>query len=145
MDTNHESCLLGPIFPISASISPELKLMLRIRCSTKVHFRSTANPAQTKLVNNNLIKLLKFLSISVISSSLEMEFLDINLMKQSSLLLNAIRHPQSLVLADFKENHTLWGQKNQTKTRVWEDSSLCPENLTKMPFKNSISIYCPVM
>ncbi len=29
--------------------------------------------------------------------------------------------------------------ETQTKTRVWEDSSLCPEISTKMPFKNSIS------
>jgi hypothetical protein len=34
-----------------------------------------------------------------------MEFLDINLTKDSSLLLHAIH--QSLLLADFKENHTL--------------------------------------
>jgi hypothetical protein len=31
--------------------------------------------------------------------------------------------------------------ENQTKTRVWEDSSLCPETSTKMPFKNSISAH----
>ncbi len=29
--------------------------------------------------------------------------------------------------------------ENQTKTRVWEDLSLCSETSTKMLFKNSIS------
>jgi hypothetical protein len=36
---------------------------------------------------------------------LEEEFLDINLTKDSSLLLHAI--PKALLLEDFKENHTL--------------------------------------
>jgi hypothetical protein len=36
----------------------------------------------------------------------EMEFLDINLTKDMSLFLHAI-HSQSLLPADFKENHTL--------------------------------------
>ncbi len=40
----------------------------------------------------------------------EMEFLDINLTKDLSLLLHAIRSP--LLQADFKENHTiLWFSK----------------------------------
>ncbi len=40
-------------------------------------------------------------------------------------------------------NSILWSRKtrveNQTKTRVWEDSSLCPETLTKKAVENSIS------
>jgi hypothetical protein len=45
----------------------------------------------------------------------EMEFLDINLTKDSSLLLHAIHSP---FMADFKENHTLlWFEKSLQKIR----------------------------
>jgi len=42
----------------------------------------------------------------------EMEFLDLNLTPDSSLLLHAV---QSLLLADFKEHHTLLLFKNPDK------------------------------
>jgi hypothetical protein len=31
--------------------------------------------------------------------------------------------------------------ENQTKTRVWEDLSLCPETLTKNAVRESISVF----
>jgi hypothetical protein len=37
----------------------------------------------------------------------EVEFLDINATKDSSLLLHAIQYSRSLLLADFKENQSL--------------------------------------
>ncbi len=87
----------------------------------------------------------------------EMEYLDINLTEDSSLLLHAIR---SLIhWRIFRKNRTLlwflkqnkkslkqensrlfmnsilWNKikrvENQTKTQVWEDSGLCPETWTK--------------
>ncbi len=86
-----------------------------------------------------------------------MEFLDIILTKDSSLLLHAIHNPlywrilkktillsglQTLTKRSAKKknsslfmNSILWNVKmrveNQTKTPVWEASSLCPETSTK--------------
>jgi len=49
-------------------------------------------------------------------SSSEMEFLDINLTKDSSLLRHAIQYLQSLLLAKLKENHNLlWFLKSLQK------------------------------
>ncbi len=87
-----------------------------------------------------------------------MEFLDMNLTKDSSFLLHAIHNLfyvwilQKIILyCGFKtpcksireteklksihEKHSVEpkneGIENQTKIRVWEDSSLCPETWTK--------------
>jgi hypothetical protein len=48
----------------------------------------------------------------------EMEFLDITLKKDSSLLLHAIQG--SLLLADLKENHTLFWSLKICETRQLE-------------------------
>ncbi len=59
----------------------------------------------------------------------EMKFLDINSTKDSrSLLLFAI-HTVPFTGGFLNKNNTL--VENQIKTRVWEDSSLCPETSTK--------------
>jgi hypothetical protein len=85
-----------------------------------------------------------------------MKFLDINLAKDSSLLLHAIHSPfywrilkKTILFSGYKnpckksakqENsiyswkHSVerkMSVKNQTNIRVWEDSSLCPETSTK--------------
>ncbi len=86
-----------------------------------------------------------------------MEFLDIILTKDSSLLLHAFHSlstggflKKTRLYSGFKNTYKksakpknsslfvksiLWEEKmwveNQTKTRVWEDSSLCPESSTK--------------
>ncbi len=67
---------------------------------------------------------------------IEIEFLDISFTKDLSFF--APCYSQSLLLADFKEKHTLFGflkslQNNpwNKKTPVWEDSSSCPETSTK--------------
>ncbi len=91
-----------------------------------------------------------------------MESLDIILTKDSCLLLHAIHGPfywrilnKPILFSGFKKRYkkynihensslfinSLYGKmrsENQTKTRIYEDPSLCPEIL-KMPFKNSIS------
>ncbi len=89
-----------------------------------------------------------------------------NLTKDSILLLHAIHSPfywrilkkpcSSLILKiltkihetrkleSFHEWHFVEPKflgENPTKTRVWEDSSLCPETLHKKPFKNYISAH----
>ncbi len=80
----------------------------------------------------------------------KMEFLDINLTKDSSLSLHTIHSPfywwvlkKTILYSGFKttyekaakqENSILFMTSilwNQTKTQVWEDLSLCPETLTK--------------
>ncbi len=85
-----------------------------------------------------------------------MEFLNTNLTKYTSLLLYAIHSPfywrilkkpilfSDLIIIKKSEkqensslfmNSILYDEKmeveNQTKTRVWEDTSLCSETLTK--------------
>ncbi len=86
-----------------------------------------------------------------------MEFLDINGTKDSSLLPHAIRSPstgrfkrksyssllkkKSFQITAKQENSSLFmnsilkngkvRRENETITRVWEASSLCPETLTK--------------
>ncbi len=60
----------------------------------------------------------KWTQMSPSLSSPEMEFLDISLTKDSSLLLHAIHTP-------------FYDGKMRVKTRAWEDSSLCPEPSTK--------------
>ncbi len=97
----------------------------------------------------------------------EMDFLDINLRLESF----APCYSQSLLLADLKKNKLystlvlkIFNKKpakqgnsslflkiilqnrkirveNQTKTRVWEDLSLCPETLTKNAVRESISVF----
>ncbi len=87
----------------------------------------------------------------------KMEFSNINLTKDSSLLLHAIPSPfywrilqKTILYSGFinpykkytkQENSSLFMNsilqkrkvrvENQTKTRVWEDSSLCPQPSTK--------------
>ncbi len=95
-----------------------------------------------------------------------MEFLDISLTKDSSLLLHAIHSPfywrilrKTILYSGFKNpykknprnkknsslfmNSILWNGKmrveHQTKTQVREDSSLCPETSTTNAVQNSIS------
>ncbi len=66
-----------------------------------------------------------------------MEFFDINLTEDSSLLLHAIHSSfywrilnKTILYSDFY--YSLVNEsKKPNKIRVWEDSSLCPETSTK--------------
>ncbi len=81
----------------------------------------------------------------------EMKFLDINLTKDSSLLIHAIHSPffkksakqesTSLFMTEFCRTETL-RLENRAKTWVWEDSSLCPETSTKNAVQE-FRLWCP--
>jgi hypothetical protein len=57
---------------------------------------------------------------------------------QNPLKKSAKQENSSLFMNSILKNGNM-RVENQTKTQVWEDSSLCPETSTKMPFKNSVS------
>jgi hypothetical protein len=64
-----------------------------------------------------------------------MEFLDVNLKEDSSLLLHC--NSQSLLLADFKENHTLlWFLKSFKKSAKQENSTLFMNSIICIEWKN---------
>ncbi len=53
-----------------------------------------------------------------------MEFLDISVTKDSSLLLYAVKYSQSLLLADFTENHTLLWFLKSMQTNTYKTESI---------------------